>query len=126
MIEALIVITVMTSIFGLMTAVHHSAVEDLNALQAARAAAWQRALAGCPSDGFSLRDLISGVANGDLPLPDAYLPNDFATGSESRRIEGGVGRAAIQVTRSVRIPCNATPASAQGSLEDWVFQLFGG
>lgn len=121
LLEALIVLSTVMAIFGLMTMVHRAALADIDSLQQARADAWRHAAAGCPSGGVSLRDALAGLGRGELPLPDAYLPTHFSAATATRTARGVRG----QATRSVRIPCNSQASSSDESAGDWVFDVLG-
>ena len=125
LLESLIVISAMMGIFGLMAFIHRAALADIDSLQQARADAWRHAVQGCPTDGVSLRDIASGLARGELPLPDAFLPTNFSTANATRTVSRTRGGSTEQATRGVRIPCNSEPASSDESAGDWIFDVLG-
>ena len=117
LIEGVIAVSAIGVALGGMAMLHRTAIADINALQSARQAAWTEAMTGCPSDGFSVTESVSGLAEGELPLPDAFLP--------SHRAEGHGARAGRPGGRTVRIPCNSTATSnGPDSAGDWITGIF--
>jgi hypothetical protein len=119
LIESVMVVSAMMAIFGLLALVHHAAAADIDSLQQARSDAWRQATAGCPSGGFNLKDMVGGLARGELPIPDAYLPTHFSSATATHRRGSG------NASRSVRIPCNSRPSSSDEASGDWVFDVLG-
>jgi hypothetical protein len=117
LIEGVIAVATIGVALGGMALLHRAAIADVNALQAARQAAWTEAMTGCPSEGFSIREVATGLVHGALPLPDAFFPTHRAEGSGSRTGRPG--------SRTVRIPCNG---SLSGGDSDgagaWIDNLF--
>ena len=101
---------------GGMALLHRAGIADINALQSARQAAWTEAMTGCQSDGFSVREAVTGLLHGELPVPDAFLP--------SHRAEGRGARAGRNGGRTVRIPCNSAASGQNDGAGDWIQNLF--
>jgi hypothetical protein len=125
LIEAIMVSSLFILMCGVLSFVHANGLARIHTFQKARADAWQKAEAGCPSGSFGVGDVVQGIANGDLPLPDAFMPGQYADGSASETVIAPSNQN-IPVTSSVSIPCQAGPPTAQGNAGDWVDQLFGG
>src|SRR5687767_15913171 len=106
LIEGVIAVSAIGVALGGMAMLHRAGIADLNALQSARQAAWTEAMSGCQSEGFSVREAVTGLVNGELPLPDAFLATHRAEGRGTR-----VGRSGA---RTVRIPCNSSASDSSG------------
>jgi hypothetical protein len=116
LVEAILVVAVITLMLGLLASVHRAGAARIQAFQKARAEGWATAMAGCPGTSFGLRELVTGLAHGELPLPDAFLPTHHVSVSYSPS-----GGSSI----NVRIPCASAPPTAEGDAGDWIYDLFG-
>src|SRR5690349_14006922 len=119
MVEAVMALSMLALMFGLLSLAHQLSVASILAKQEARAAAWQRALSGCTANELSVASLVRGIKSGDLPVPGSFTAGQDATGSATRSAQAA-GRSR-SVTGKVSVPCNTRPADApSGSAGDWL------
>lgn len=125
LIEAIIAASMLVLMFAIIAFVHRVCVAHQDAMQEARLAAWSRAMNGCPSGDLSLGSFISGLRDGELPLPGGFTTGQDAEGSGSRSVLALFGEGQRTAAHVVRIPCNTRPSDENaGSAGEWLLDIF--
>lgn len=124
MVEALIVLSMLILMFALIIFVHDVASADIQAAQNARMQAWQRAMQGCSEDGFAFRSMLEGLKEGELPIPDSFIPSHTAEGASSATVRGVFGKHVRRVSHVLKIPCASKHTASEGDVSgDWLMNL---
>lgn len=123
-VEAVIALSAIVLMCGLITFLHDAYAASLRTRQQAREEAWRQALTGCTDNSGDAMSLVDALRSGELPIPDTFSAGQDASGHAQRSISGFGGHH-VSITRDVNLPCN-TRASQVGNAEggQWVFDLF--
>jgi hypothetical protein len=125
LIEGLIAASMLVLMFAIIAFVHRVCVAHQDAMQEARLQAWSRAMGGCASGEFGLGSFISGLRDGELPLPGGFTVGQDAEGSGSRSVPALFGEGQRTAAHVVRIPCNTRPPDQNaGSAGEWLLDIF--
>lgn len=117
LIEGIIAVSGVALGLLLMGGLHRATSRDLQAIDRARELAWTEALKGCPSEGgFDVGAMVRGLAHGELPIPNAFLPT---------KESAGTGEKPSGKARVVRIPCNSAASRTEQPSPGWVAGIFG-
>jgi hypothetical protein len=124
LVEAVISLSTLVLLCGLITFLHAAYAASLRTRQQARQDAWARALAGCIDNSADAVSLVDALRSGELPIAGSFSAGQDATGRAQRSVSGIAGQQ-VNVAREVSLPCNTRPSevgSAEGG--QWVFDLF--
>jgi hypothetical protein len=124
LVEALISLTMLTLLCGLITFLHAVYAASLQTRREARADAWSRALRGCVENSSDAVSLVEALRSGDLPIAGSFGAGQDVTGRAQRSVSGFGGHN-VNIAREVSLPCNIR-SSEVGNAEggQWVFDLF--
>jgi hypothetical protein len=124
LVEALMSLSMLVLMCGLITFLHHVYAASLRTGQEAREDAWARALRGCVENSADAVSLVDALRSGELPIPGSFGAGQDVTGRAQRSVSGPAGHQ-VNIAREVSLPCN-TRLSEVGNAEagQWVFDLF--
>ena len=123
--EAILVCASFVLMLGLLIFVHQLGLARIHAFQKARAEAWANSMAGCPSGDVGMREWMNGVTTGEVPMPNAFMPDTTATSAVHDTMLG-LSRQLIDIDAEVSIPCRNEPPVADGNPTAFANELFGG
>jgi hypothetical protein len=124
LVEALISLSMLVLLCGLITFLHAVYTASLQTRREARADAWSRALRGCVDNSADAVSLVDALRSGELPIAGSFGAGRDVTGRAQRSVSGYGGHN-VNITREVSLPCNIR-SSEVGNAEggQWVFDLF--
>jgi hypothetical protein len=125
LIEAIIAASMLVLMFAIVAFTHRIGAARLDAAQAARLSAWSRAMQGCPGGDFSLGSFVTGLRDGELPLPGGFSVGQDAEGTASRTVRALLGEGQRTANDVVKLPCNTHVVNENaGSAGEWLLDIF--